>query len=203
VPSPETRPFAPWLADDGDPPSKRAILATALRLFARHGLEGTSIRMIAGDAGYTNPALFKFFASKDALALHLLERCNERLYQRLAPATAGGFGVALDRLIDAFVELVDEDLEAVLFVHDSLCELWPRLPERARCHSVPNLLSELVGRGIREGAVVGFRSADVPVAALTGVLARVAQMIHAGEIEGPADRHRDGLRLALTRMLTT
>ncbi len=194
---------APWLAGAEDPPSKQAILAAALRLFVRHGLEGTSVRRIAEEAGYTNPALFKFFASKDALALHLFERCHERLLGRLAPASAGGFGAALDGVVDAFLELAAEDLDAILFVQGSFGELWPRLPEGGRRASVPQLLTELVERGMREGAVVGYRSPEVPVAALTGLLAQFARMLRSGEIEGPSDRHRDELRLAAVRMLAT
>ncbi len=203
VPSASRPGPTPWLADEDDPPSKQAILGAALRLFVRHGLEGTSIRRIGEEAGYTNPALFKFFPSKDALALHLFERCYERLYQRLAPAVAGGFGTALDRVIDAFLELMAEDLEAVLFVQDSLRELWPRLPERARRHSILGLLEELVARGMREGAVVGYRSAEVPVAALVGLVAQLARMLYFRELQGPVDQHRDELRLAVTRMLAT
>src|SRR5690242_21770697 len=110
--------------------------------------------MIAEEAGYTNPALFKFFESKDALALHLFERCYERLYARLEPAAARApFRAALAGVLDAFVALVDEDLEAVLFDQDALRELWPRLPASARKRSILRLLRDLVARGVREGAV--------------------------------------------------
>ncbi len=194
---------APWLAGGDDPPSKHAILAAALRLFVRHGVGGTSVRAIAEEAGYTNPALFKFFASKDALALHLLERCHERMLDRLAPALVGGFGAALDRVIDAFLDLAAEELDAVLYVQGSLGELWPRLPDAARRRSISQLLTELVGRGIEEGAVVGYRTPDVPVAALAGMLAQFVRMLRSGDIEGPTERHRDELRLAAARMLAT
>jgi AcrR family transcriptional regulator len=197
----ETR--RPWLLSQADAPSKQRTLDAALTLFVRHGLAGTSIRMIAAEAGYTNPALFKFFPSKDALALHLFERCHGRVLGRLAPAAAGGFGTSLDRMIDAFLDLIDEDLEAVLFVLDSLRELWPRLPEAARRRSISAVLGDLVERGMREGAVVGYRSSDVPVAALVGLLAQLARVLYSGEIQAPARRHADELRLALTRMLAT
>lgn len=184
-----------------DPPSKQAILAAALRLFVRHGMAGTSIRMIGAEAGYTNPALFKFFASKDALASYLFERCYTWIHDRLMPAVAGEFDTALDRLIDAFLELAAEDLEAVIFVQDSLRELWPRLPAAARRRSILQLLGGLVERGMREGAVVGYRSPGVPVAALVGLFAQLARMLHFSELDGPASRHRNELRVAITRML--
>ena len=108
------KPRPSWLVAEPDPPSKRSILDAALRLFVRHGLDGTNIRMIAKESGYTNPAMFKFFASKDALALYLFERCYDRLYRAVAAAARGGtFRQALARVVDAFLAEMDEDLEAV------------------------------------------------------------------------------------------
>jgi AcrR family transcriptional regulator len=57
-----------YLAHD-DAPAKKKILTEALRLFVRDGLCETSIRDIARATGYTNPALFKHFASKERLAV--------------------------------------------------------------------------------------------------------------------------------------
>ncbi len=190
-----------WLASDADPPSKQRILGAALRLFVRHGLSATSIRMIGDEAGYTNPALFKFFASKEALALHVFERSYLWMYERLAPAAAGTFQGALEGLLEASLELIDEDVEAVLFVQDSLRELWPRLPAARRRRSIVALLGELIGRGIREGAVVGYRTPDVPLAALVGLLAQFARLLYFGEIARPARSHRRELSRAITRML--
>ncbi len=196
-------PARPWLLAPDDPPSKQAILDAALRLFVRHGLSGTSIRMIGDEAGYTNPALFKFFRSKDALAVHLFARCYTRLHDRIAAAVDGaeGFGSALDATLDAYLAQLDEDLEAVLFVQDALRELWPKLPAAVRRRSLLRLLADLVRRGEREGAVSGYRSADVPVAAVVGLLAQVARLLYFGELALPARRHRAELRVAIVRVL--
>src|SRR5512144_2467737 len=122
---------------ESDPPSKQAILRAALQLFVKHGLAGTNVRMIAEEAGYTNPAMFKFFESKDALALYLFERCYLRLRGLVAAAAARpSFDDALAGVVDAFLTAMDDDLEAVLFVQDALRELWPRLPAPVRRHSI-------------------------------------------------------------------
>src|SRR5690242_12675188 len=81
-------PLPPYLTVD-DPPSKRKILQTALRLFAAKGVEAVTVRHIAAEAGYTNPALFKYFATKDDLAIYLFERCYARLFDDLKLAIDG------------------------------------------------------------------------------------------------------------------
>ena len=68
-----------FLSSAEDPPAKRAILACALRRFVVDGLDGTSIRTVAADAGFTNPALFRHFAGKEELAAHLFAVCYRRL----------------------------------------------------------------------------------------------------------------------------
>jgi len=187
---------------EGDPPSKQSVLRAALELFVEHGVHATNVRMIAKAAGYTNPAMFKFFASKDALALFLFERCYGQLHRAVEDAAGrGAFREALAGVVDAFVSQMDDDLEAVLFVQDSLRELWPRLPARARKRSILRALREMFERGIREGAVTGFPSTDVPVAALVGLMAQLGRMLYFGEVEGSARAQGASLELAIGRML--
>jgi AcrR family transcriptional regulator len=188
---------------EADPASKQGILRAALSLFARHGLDGTTIRMIGTEAGYTNPAMFKFFASKDALALHLFERCYGRLQEAVAKAAATApFHAALRAVVDALVAAMEEDLEAALFVQDSLRELWPKLPAAARRRSIVSDLRALFARAIREGAVSGFAYPDVPVAILLGSMAQLARMAYFDELPKAPAAWRAELDLALGRMLT-
>ncbi len=191
-----------FFLSEGDPPSKQAILRAALKLFVHHGLAATNVRMIGKEAGYTNPALFKFFESKEALALFLFERCYGRLHRAVAAAAARpAFHDALAGVIDAFLSAMDEDLEAVLFVQDALRELWPRLPASARRRSVLRELRTLMERGMREGAVTGYRSPDVPVAALVGLMAQLGRMLYFREVAGTAGGARAEVAFAVKRML--
>src|SRR5215218_1887366 len=86
---PSARPF---YVTDEDPPAKREILRAALKLFSERGLAATSIRDIADESGYTNPALYKHFAGKDELALHLFEQCHTRVWTRCSAALSSGEG---------------------------------------------------------------------------------------------------------------
>ena len=63
------------IASGNEPAAKIAGLDAALSLFVRHGVEATSIRDIARQSGFTNPAIFKHFETKTSLALCLFERC--------------------------------------------------------------------------------------------------------------------------------
>src|SRR3954463_11903664 len=107
----------PFYVEPTDPPSKQELLKAALKLFARDGVRESSIRAVAEEAGFTNPVLFKYFDGKDALALHLFERCYLRLVREATAALGEGgtFRQRLGRLIARLMAVLDESPEAVLF----------------------------------------------------------------------------------------
>src|SRR5215475_13332410 len=102
----------------GDPPSKRQILASALHLFVRHGIDAVTVRDIGAEAGYTNAALFKFFPTKDALALYLFERCYLALFESLSASLPAGasFEDRFHALVTVSMSRMDRDLDAFLFI---------------------------------------------------------------------------------------
>ncbi len=62
--------------------TRRCLMASAARAFARHGLDRTSIDQVAEDAGYTKGAFYANFKSKKELFLAMLdERFSERMQQ--------------------------------------------------------------------------------------------------------------------------
>ena len=187
--------------DGEDPPSKRSVLEAALKLFVLHGVGGTTIRMIGLEAGYTNPAMYRFFPSKDALAIHLFERCHLPVYRAVAAAAAKGtFREGLAGVVEAFLAAMDDDLEALVFIQDSWRRRLPRLKVAVRKQSVLRTLRELVERGIREGAVPGYRRTEVPVAALAGLMAEFSRNLYFGEVTGTVREYREELRRAATRI---
>src|SRR5439155_16662620 len=78
----------PFYISEHDPPAKREILRAAMKLFSERGLAATSIRDIAQESGFTNPALYKHFVGKEELALHLFETCHGRVWASCAAALA-------------------------------------------------------------------------------------------------------------------
>jgi AcrR family transcriptional regulator len=180
----------PFYVTDEDAPAKREILRAGLKLFSERGLAATSIRDIAKESGYTNPALYKHFASKDELAQYLFETCHTRVWTRCSTAlsTASGFEDKLDAFVAAWLELIDAEPEVVAFLADSARVLWPRASATVRRKTMIGLARALVA----EAPAVRRRSspidADAAAAAVQGTLSEIGRMIAVGVVPGPARR---------------
>jgi len=69
---------------------KLQILRTAEAVFSEHGLEGTSLRAIAKAAGYTAPAIYTYYRTKEELYGEIIRRSLDELRSRIDElATAG------------------------------------------------------------------------------------------------------------------
>jgi TetR/AcrR family transcriptional regulator, repressor of fatR-cypB operon len=193
----------PFYVDPDDPPAKREILRAALKLFSGRGLAATSVRDIAEESGYTNPALYKHFASKDALALHLFETCHARVWSTCAAALAGEhtFEQKLDAFVAAWLGLLDDEPMVLAFLSDSARVLWPRSSAAVRRNTMIGLARSLVSEssGVR---TAGRRiDRDVAAASVEGTLAELGRMIQVGAVAGPARRWRGKLVTLFRQML--
>jgi len=94
--------------------TKDRILDAAERLFARDGIEATSLRAITAEAGVNLAAVNYHFQSKDALVIAVIERrvgpLNERRLALLdaCEREAGEGPLPLEKVLDAFVRPVVE-----------------------------------------------------------------------------------------------
>ena len=193
----------PFLVDAGDAPGKQRILRAALQLFAHKGLEGTSIREIGALAGTSNPALYKHFENKDALALHLFVVCHRELWQQLSLAIAAqrGFERQLRAMVDAFIAYHDASPEAVQFIAENTQTFWPRVPPPMAERSVTILSRELLRRGCEEGAIAPGVPEPVRVLGVVGQLFQLGRMIALGLMEGPGRRWTADLQHQIRQML--
>ena len=180
----------PFYIQGDDSPAKREILRGALKLFSERGLGATSIRDIADESGYTNPALYKHFASKDDLALYLFEVCHARVWSRCSAALSSGrgFEARLEAYVAAWLELLDAEPEVLAFLADSARVLWPRAHATLRRQTMIGLARSLVGEAPRVRASSGAIDPDVAAASLQGTLAELGRMIQVGVVPGPARR---------------
>lgn len=91
--------------------SRARILDAALELFARHGYEATSVRMIAGAAGVSQGLMYNYFGGKDDLLRALFERSIRDVRESFARAGAGGGAEErVERLVRAALGVVRENL---------------------------------------------------------------------------------------------
>jgi AcrR family transcriptional regulator len=64
------------------------IIDVAMRLFAAHGYDGTSIEAVLAESGVSRGSLYHHFAGKDALFLAVLEAVGARLTEQTTLALA-------------------------------------------------------------------------------------------------------------------
>ncbi|SFQ36069.1 DNA-binding transcriptional regulator, AcrR family [Amycolatopsis arida] len=95
-------------ADVRDAEGTRArLLATALRLFTEHGVEGTSLQMIADALGVTKAAVYYHFKAKDEITAAVTEPALRELETIVADAEAQRRrGAQVDHLLAGFVDLI-------------------------------------------------------------------------------------------------
>ncbi len=179
------------------------ILVTALALFVRDGLCETSVRDIARASGFTNPALFKHFRSKDDLALYLFERCYLELAELVsnAIASASTFPAKQRAVTEAYLAALDRDSDSVLYVQDGLRHFWPKMPNTVRRHSIVGEIRRLLERGRGEGAVTVDLDIDLLTTAWIGTLQQFARFRYFGEFKQPAQVLAAALDGLLTRMV--
>jgi AcrR family transcriptional regulator len=193
----------PFYIREEDPPAKQEILRAAMKLFGERGLAATSIRDIAAESGYTNPALYKHFASKEDLALHLFETCHRRMWASCSAAVSSGksFDEKLERYVGRWLDLVDEHPEVVAFLSDSARVLWPKASSTVRRQSMIGLARALVLEAPRPRAGAAAVNPDLAAASLQGTLGELARMRQVGVLDGPAARWKVGLVALFRRFL--
>ena len=106
------------------------ILATAAELFAARGFHGVSVADIGAACGISGPALYKHFASKDAVLAEMLVSISEQLLSvgRTRSAGAATPEAALTALIDWHVDFALRH-RPLIVVQD---RDWESLPDDAR-----------------------------------------------------------------------
>jgi AcrR family transcriptional regulator len=195
----------PFYISEDDSPAKREVLRAAMKLFSERGLAATSIRHIADESGYTNPALYKHFGSKEEMALHLFEACHRRVWSRLnaAVASAATFDDKLEAYVGRWLELVDEHPDVIAFLSDSSRVLWPKASRAVKRQTVIGLARSLAQqaparpRGRGRGAI----NPDVAAASLQGTLAELTRMLQVGVVEGPAVRWQQHVVTLFKRLI--
>jgi AcrR family transcriptional regulator len=114
-----------------EPATRREqILATAAELFAARGFHGVSVADLGAACGISGPALYKHFASKQAVLAEMLVSISEELLRvgELRVAGAADGAAAVEALVDWHVDFALRH-RPLIVVQD---RDWESLPGDAR-----------------------------------------------------------------------
>ncbi|MBN4046661.1 TetR/AcrR family transcriptional regulator [bacterium AH-315-P15] len=174
------------------PPAKQAILRAALKLFAARGIDGVTIRDVAAEAEFTNPALYKHYKSKEAMAADLFETCYREMVARMEPALKSDltFHRALDHYLSTLMELYEDAPEALDFVNDNLPRFWPEMPKELKSRTQVTHVRELLKQGRKEGAVTKDQPLEMQVVFVMGMINQLSRMARQGGLSKPITAYR-------------
>lgn len=135
-----------------------------MRLTARHGLEGVTMRAVAGEAGLSYGSLFHYFESKDDLLMHAVRHSMEQQTRRVNEFQEEFVGLAaLEQLLcdDAIADDASRDSWMIwlTFLYKAA-----KHPEYARIHA--ELIDGWLGRFRRllaDAQLAGEIAADLDI----------------------------------------
>src|SRR4051794_20968361 len=115
---------------------REAVLSAGMRVFAERGIHGTPTLEVAKAAGISQAYLFRLYPTKEALAVALVERVNERILTtfQAAAARAQATGMpVLGAMGEAYAGLLeDRDLTLVQMHAHAASPSVPAIREACR-----------------------------------------------------------------------
>lgn len=181
---------------------KARVERAALELFAREGVDGVSIKEVAGAAGISDGAMYRYYKSKDALAAALFETIHVRLYNLIEAALAGasGFEDAVRRVVHVYCEAADDD-PALFAYHLTHMQRFGTEKNPDRPDPV-GLIAARLEAAMAAGDLPGG-DAEVKAAAALGVVLQPTAHRMVGRFDKPMTAMADRLADAALMVLRT
>jgi AcrR family transcriptional regulator len=177
-----------------------AALDRAMRLFWRHGYEGTSIEALTAELGIAKPSLYAAFGNKRALFELALDRYAAAIQAKMEQALAEPRAVdAARRFLQAYVEVPEDAPPGCFFVQGALAcgaeSAEVQAAVTARRRGAEQLLARRLVRAQKEG--------DLPPEARPADLARyLATVGHGLAVQGAGGATAAQLRRVADLALT-
>ena len=180
---------------------KEAIYDAASRLFGEKGLDGTSIRQIAENAGVSEAALYRHWDGKLDLAWEvfrsglkdLYNNLRERVDDQLAPSEA------ILRAVQCFYQLFDQNYRLFSFVLLHQHDLWSRMGQVDE--SPVRFWFDLIARYADRLPPEEAAQPDVVAAITLGIVLQPAVATVYGRPEPPMSANSELVARAVCRVL--
>ena len=181
--------------------TREKILAAARRAFDRKGLEGLSLRAVAAKVGITPMAIYRHFASKealiDALVLDALDEWSARV--QALPAVAGL--AKIEQMGEAFLDFALREprrFEAAFLLPSRKARRYPDDFAAGRSPA-GNIQLSVLEEGIRQGTVAA--APPVEIVLINSALSQgLVTLYRAGRIAGGEEEFRALYRRAMRRV---
>lgn len=171
----------------------------AIRLGARDGIDGASIRTIAREVGVTEGAVYKHFANKEELIREAYTSVVEEMARDKAVLVKAD--LPFEHAVRAWVKLTYQYFDAnqdaftyvLLMPHrfaDALGEIYTRQGHMFRAF----IVRAQENRQIRE------MDPDLAVAVFTGIVLNIPRLINEGALQGPAVSYDQEIADAVIRV---
>ena len=176
---------------------RRNLLAEAIRLFGRHGYQGTSLDAVASAAGVRKQTLLYYFQTKEALLDACVEETSGRVAEALTEALEEETSSSrkAEAVVRTLFRLAGEWPELALFIREA-SRMDPEVIERFAAALEPLRVRALLflSNGMEEGQI---RPQDPALLLFTLYTAVVGSITEAGVLRAVVGE--DQSRLALHR----
>jgi AcrR family transcriptional regulator len=177
------------------------ILAAARKAFDRHGLEGLSLRDVAAKVGITPMAIYRHFASKEALVDALVLESLDEWSARVAALPAAEGLAKIEQMGDAFLDFALREprrFEAAFLLPSRTARRYPDDFAAGRSPA-GNVQLRVLEEGIRQGKVAG--ASPVEIMLINSALSQgLVTLYRAGRIAGGEEEFRGLYRRAMRRV---
>ncbi|MGH9857347.1 MAG: TetR/AcrR family transcriptional regulator [Acidobacteriota bacterium] len=184
------------------PVTKRSdIEQAAMRLFARRGLTGITIKDIAAEAGCAEGALYRHYAGKEDLAWQLFQREVEAFGRRIREVwdSPESSLKRLERGIELFYRFFDEEPELFAFILLSQHHFPPDKKLKKNLSPVA-LVFEFVENASKGGAL-RIEDPKLGAAMLLGIVLQPATFVAEKKLKGPLVQYAPAVTKAAVRLL--
>ena len=181
--------------------TRERILAASRRSFERRGLEGLSLREVAAKVGITPMAIYRHFASKEALVDALVLDALDEWSARVAALPAADGLAKLEQMGEAFLDFALREprrFEAAFLLPSRKARRYPDDFAAGRSPA-GNVQLKVLEDGIRQGKLAGAPAVEIML--INSALSQgLVTLYRAGRIVGGEEAFRALYRRAMRRV---